>query len=175
MYKVLTQSFTNYIKRKTKKVVASITTASNNEEASAPHATVPITAIMGMSINPAGYMASNTTNVIEGDSMSDDRSVDSPLFIAVSCPPLKSVLKAPSNDFALLTVPHLYWQCAISGAQNDFPITFLVLIDHGSHTVLISKQFTTSLGLKHRKLYKLMTVEMAMSGSSKKQIFQLSE
>jgi hypothetical protein len=105
MYKVLTQSFTNYIKRKTKKVVASITTASNNEEASTPHATVPITAIMGMFINPAGYMASNTTNVIEGDSMSDDRSVDSPLFIVVSCPPLKSVLKAPSNDFALLTVP----------------------------------------------------------------------
>jgi len=146
-YKVLTQSFVNYIKRKTKKVVASVTAASNNEDASASHTTAPITAVMEMSINPAGYMATNTTSVIEGDSMSGDRLVRPPPFItAMSRPPLPSTPKAPSDDLAPLTVPHLYWQCAISGTHNEFPVVFAALIDHGSHTVLISDIFATLAG-----------------------------
>jgi hypothetical protein len=180
-YKVLTQSFVDYIKRKTKKVVAAVMTVLNEEGSSLKTATAPIATVMGMSNNPTRYMPTNTLNVIEGDSLSDTRSVTPiPFLTALSCSSLHTAPMALNDQLAPLTVPHLYWQCAVSSARDDFSMTFATLIDHGLHTVLISNQFVSSLGLKRRKLFKLMPVEpmpvkMAMSRADNKRIFHLSE
>jgi hypothetical protein len=84
---------------------------------------------------------------------------------------VSSVLTALSEEIAPLTVPHLYWKCAISGTANMFPIIFDALMDHGANTVFISNRFATELALKRRKLLETMSVEMAMLGEGKSRLF----
>jgi hypothetical protein len=175
-YKPLTQSFVELIRKRVKKPVAAIAGPSNNDEANESSTYAPIATVMGMSSNPTAYAASNLTNVIEGDSLSDD-SVSN----KENTPPVpfqahaSSVLTAMMDDVAPLTVPHLYWRCAVSGPKNEFPVIFKALMDHGADTVFISEAFATSLCLKHRKLNQDMSVEMAMPGEGKKQVVTMSE
>jgi hypothetical protein len=158
-YKPLMQSFVDLIKRRVKKPIAAIASSSNAEDATVPVPTT-IAAIMGMSSNPTGYMVPNRTSVIKGDSFSDD-SVSHPDIEhnVLHAVPVSSVLMAHADEMAPLTVPHLYWHCCVSGIEHDFPVTFDALLDHGADTVFISEQFTSSLTLKHHKLFQTMSVE----------------
>jgi hypothetical protein len=72
-------------------------------------------------------------------------------------------------------MPHLYWRCSVNGRNNEFPTTFNALIDHGSHTVLISDAFAAELGLKRRKLHAPMAVELAIPEGGVKRIVKLTE
>ena len=125
------------------------TSTYNNGEPSTASVTVPIAIMMGMASNPTVYAAANLTSIIEGDSVSND-SVSTTVFDpAILCIIHTSlVLMAPHEDIALLTVPHLQWQCSVSSADNEFPVTFNALIDHGANTVFISNEFMSSLSLK---------------------------
>jgi hypothetical protein len=134
---------------------------------------------MGMLSNLTAYTTSNLTNIIEGDDLLDESVSehihDLPTTNAVLSTTLaSSVLMAPDKDIAPLTVPHLYWKCAINSAQADFPVVFEALMDHGADTVLISDLFASELGLKHQKLLQKMSVEMAMPGEGEKQIIHMS-
>jgi hypothetical protein len=70
----------------------------------------------GMLANPTVYTASNLTCVIEGNSFSDEsvstQFVNCPIPPAATTVPsatdASSVLTAPHEDIAPLTVPHLY-------------------------------------------------------------------
>ena len=112
-----------------------------------------------MSRNPAAYMPSNASSVIEGESDSD-MSVSNPTFVAAIAKQVPSVLAALIEDLAPFTVPHLFWRCSINGAANNFPTMLSALIDHGSHVVLISDEFANSLSLKCRKLLEPRPVEL---------------
>ncbi|KIM88503.1 hypothetical protein PILCRDRAFT_2731 [Piloderma croceum F 1598] len=127
----------------------------NNASGMLTVVTALVAAVMGVACNPVAYMLPNTSNVIEGESDSD--------------------VSAQNEHLAPFTVPHFFWQCSINGLADDFPIMFKALIDHGSHTVLISDKFAASLSLKHRKLLELMPMELAMPKEGTKQIVFLSE
>ena len=58
---------------------------------------------------------------------------------------------------------------------DDFPTIFQALIDHSSHAVLISDEFTTPLSLKCCRLVKPMPVELAMPEEGMDRITMLSE
>jgi hypothetical protein len=146
-------------------------TASAASTASAAH---PVAAVMGMLRNPAAYMPSNVSSVIEGESDSD-MSVSDKNLIATIANQVPSALTALIEDLAPFTVPHLFWRCSINGASGDFPTVLSALIDHGSHIVLISDEFANSLSLKRRKLLELMPVELAMLAEGPKRIVELSE
>ena len=173
-YKPLTQSFVDLIKKRLRKPLAAVMTSVAETEAVTASVAVPIAAVMGMSRNPTAYMPSNTSSVIEGESDSD-MSVSNRNFAAAVANQATSALTALNEDLALFTVLHLFWRCSINGAANGFPITLSALIDHGSHVVLISDEFTNSLFLKHRKLFEPMSVELAMPAKGPKGIVCLSE
>lgn len=168
-YKTLTQSFVDLIKRRLGKPIAAVL----NNESTVPAVAVPVlAAVMGTVNNPAAYMPSNTENVIEGDSGSDSEVRVVPSIASVNVAKDSVALKA-QEDIAPLTVPHLFWRACANGGQDDFPVTFDALLDHGSHTVLISDNFAASLKLKRRKLHEPMSVEMAIPGNDKKIIVKL--
>jgi hypothetical protein len=143
-YKPLTQSFVDLIKRRLRKPIAAVM----NDDNSMPNAAAaPVAAVMGTVNNPAAYMPTNTENVIEGNSGSDTEVRITTIAAAVMTTVESAALKA-QQDLAPLTVPHFFWRAHVNGGQDDFPITFDVLLDHGSHTVLISEAFAASLSLK---------------------------
>jgi hypothetical protein len=167
-YKTLTQATVDGISRRTKRTVGAVTTPTDSETATTP----PVAVVMGMTSNPVAYMPANPFNVIDMDSSADtDGSVSSCTVTSTS-----STTSAPkaSKDIAPLMVPHLYWNCSISGKKNNFPLTVQALIDHGSHLVLISDKLAAKLNLKRRVLKVPIEVEMAMP-SKKKQLVQLNE
>ena len=171
-YKPLTQAAVDAITKRVKKNVASI--IPSTEPGAGPSNVQPVAVVMGVSADPVAYMPSNVSSVIEGDSFESQTSVStSPIASLVAVSP--SVPKAPSDNLAPFTVPHLFWQCSISGPPNCLPVTFVALIDHGSHTVLISEAFAISLGLKRRILPEPMDVEMAMPEEGKKHVVRLNE
>jgi hypothetical protein len=170
-YKPLTQMFVDAINRHGKKNVASVMLTGENTVT--PVSAQPIAVVMGTSSNPVAYMPSNTSNVIEGDSVDSENSVSR--LVATVIHPTPSTLKASVSVTAPLTVPHLFWKCSVSGSTNSFPVTINALIDDGSHTVLISESLTKSLGLKRRKLHEPMYVEMAMPEDGSKCVVQLNE
>ena len=179
-YKLLTQLFVDMIKRRVKKTVAAVVSSSTNEEAAASSASALVAVVMGMLSNLTAYTASNLMNVIEGDSLSDESvsKVPKRLFAAPAVPPVMrvaSMLKASQEDMAPLTVPHLYWKCAVNGVDNEFPVTLQALIDHGADTVFINDRFASELALKRRKLLQPMSVEMAMPGDGHKQVVHMSQ
>lgn len=121
------------------------------------------------------YMPMNTSNVIEGD-MGSDSSNGVSTFATVKTPPISSMQpKAMVEDIAPLTVPHLYWRCSVNGGNAKFPTTFNALIDHSSHTVLISDAFVASLGLKRQKLHAPIAVELMIPEGGIKHIVMLTE
>ena len=170
-YKPLTQSFVDLIKRRLRKPIAAVM----NDDNSMPNAPVtPVAAVMGTVNNPTAYMPTNTENVIEGDSGSDSEVRMTTIAAAVTTTVEDAALKA-QQDLAPLTVPHFFWRARVNGGQDNFPITFDALLDHGSHTVLISDAFAMSLSLKRRKLHEPMLVEMAMPGEGRKVVVKLFE
>ena len=173
-YKPLTQSFVNLIKKCLRKPLAAVMTSVAETEAVTASVAIPIAAVMGMLRNPTAYMPSNASSMIEGESDSD-MSVSNRNFAAAVANQATSVLTALNEDLAPFTVPHLFWRCSINGAANGFPITLSALIDHGSHIVLISDEFTNSLFLKRRKLFEPMSIELAMPAEGPKHIVCLSK
>jgi hypothetical protein len=174
-YKMLTQSFVNYIKmRRNKKPVAVV--MQPTDDISASLSTAPVAAIMGSSSSAVAYMPSNDSNVLEGNDTDSDDTV-SPLFTAPSIMNCvaASVPMAQRDDIAPISVPHFFWRCTVSGALGSFPITLNALIDHGSHIVLISNDLIIELSLKRRKLVKPMPVELAMPDQNSKHTLELSE
>jgi hypothetical protein len=171
--------FVDLIKKHVRKPVAAVAGSSNNDDASTSSVPTPVAAVMGMMSNPVTYTAPNLTSVLKGDSFSDESvSIPNPRVTAspIRPPvPASSVLTAPYEDLAPLTVPHLYWKCSVNGADNDFPAIFDALLDHGADTVFISERFASELSLKRRKLYQPMSVEMVMPGEGEKQIVNMSE
>jgi hypothetical protein len=100
-------------------------------------------------------MPMNASNVVEGEGNSTESAACLLFTIAavtdtVSPYPLP---KAEDEDLADLTVPHLFWPCMVSSPADNLPITVNTLIDHSSHVVLINKEFTQTLFLKHCKLH----------------------
>jgi RNase H-like domain found in reverse transcriptase/Integrase zinc binding domain len=175
-YKPLTQSFVNLIKKCLGKPLAAVMTSMAETEAVTTSVAVLIAAVMGMSCNPTAYMPSNASSVIEGESDSN-MSVSNRNFAAAVANQATSALTVLNEDLAPFTVPHghLFWHCSINGAANGFPITLSALIDHGSHVVLISDEFTNSLFLKRSKLFEPMSVELAMPAEGPKCIVCLSK
>jgi hypothetical protein len=70
-YKPLTQSFVDLIKKRIGKPLAAVMSTAGDNDAVAASVAVPVAAVMGMSRNPAAYMPSNASSVIEGESDSD--------------------------------------------------------------------------------------------------------
>jgi hypothetical protein len=159
-YKPITQTSIDAMTRRPKRNVIAAVIAPT--EPASPSA-LPVAVVMGASRNPVAYMLSNPSNILEGDSNDSDSSVS------------KSHVVSMSPELAPLTVPHLFWQCSVDGPATTFPVTFEALIDHGSHTVLISRDLISKLGLRIRKLHKLMVVEMAIPNESVKQRICLTE
>jgi hypothetical protein len=134
-YKTLTQSFVDHIKmHRNKKPVSAIMQSTNDNTTSS--STAPVAAIMGSSSFTVAYMPSNTFNVLEGDEADSDDTV-SPLLTAptVTNYVATTVPLAQCDDIAPISVPHLYWHCAVNGATDLFPLTLNALIDHGSHSL----------------------------------------
>jgi hypothetical protein len=130
---------------------------------------------MGVSPNPLAYMPPNVSNVIEGDSDSD---VSPPNAVDLPMTPtrLESVCTLTASEIlAPLSVPHLFWNCTISGPVGTLPISFSALIDYGSHLVLISDKFIKSLQLHRPTLAEPLEVEMAMPESGLKNVVQLRD
>ena len=175
-YQPLTQLFVDLIKKHVRKPVAG---SSNNDDASMSSVPTPMAAVMGMMSNPVAYTAPNLTSVLKGDSFSDESmSIPNPRVTALPIrPPVpaSSVLTAPYKDLAPLTVLHLYCKCSVNGAENEFPVVFDALLDHGADTVFISEHFASKLSLKRQKLYQPMSVKMAMPGEGEKQIVNMSK
>lgn len=168
-YKPLMQSFVDLIKKCLCKLIAAVLD-DDNFVLNAP--TTPVAAVIGTVNSPTAYMPTNTENVIEGDSGSDSEVHMNAMIAAVTTAIADSVLKA-QNDLAPLTVPHFFWRACVNGGQDGFPIIFDALLDHGSHTVLISETFTVNLSLKRHKLHEPMSVEIAMPRKGKKVIVKL--
>ena len=63
----------------------------------------------------------------------------------------------------------------MSGKDQEFPITFNALIDHGSSSVLIRKSLTKELGLRHRHLRDPFSTELAMENDKQKIEIQFSD
>jgi len=58
---------------------------------------------------------------------------------------------------------HLIWNCQIHSLTNDFPVRMCVLIDNGTHLVLIHPELVEQLRLKVHKLHKPELVDIAFS------------
>jgi hypothetical protein len=122
---------------------------------------------MGSLHFPIAYMLSNKSNVLDEDSQLNSLGMVSNMLFALSA----AVLESHNSDQLKAVSPsvlppfhelHLIWHCSTSGVKNSFPITFDVLIDHGSHAVLVHEDFVDSLALRHCKLPIPETVELAM-------------
>jgi hypothetical protein len=107
-YKVLMQSFVDLIKKCLGKPLAAVMNTVNDNDTVTASATVPVAAVMGMSRNPAAYMPSNMSSVIEGESDSD-LSVSNHNLVAAVANQSPSVLMALIEDLAPFIVLHLFW------------------------------------------------------------------
>jgi hypothetical protein len=121
----------------------------------AQHMQPSVTAVISTSSNPVAYMPANDSNVFKGDSNSDD-SVSAQSFV--------SSIRQASQTIAPFMVPHMYWCAMVHSTSANFPISFSVLNDHGSHLVLINQLFVQQLGLKQRNLQHQLSVTVAIPG-----------
>ena len=67
---------------------------------------------------------------------------------------------------------NLIWDCQINGLISDFPVTTRMLIDNGTHLVLIHPELVDQLGLRKYRLHKPETVDVTF-GNKKKQKTEL--
>jgi hypothetical protein len=166
-YKTLTQSFVDHIKsHMNKKPVAAVMQAPNDNNRLS--STAPIAAIMGSSLSTVAYMPSNTFNVMEGEAGESDDSVSLLPTTPTATHCVAAVPTAQVDDTAPLSVPHLFWCCAVSGAPSAFPLMIHAFIDHGSHIVLISCDLAAELSLKRYMLHEPMPIELAMPDKKSK-------
>jgi hypothetical protein len=149
-YKTLTQGWVDKIKSHLQVTCPTAVAVILNDllhSDSAPTATMPVAVIMESSLSSVVYMPSNTSNVIgNGSDFEESNSlmsidITTASVTAAACLPL-------SKGIAPFTMLHLFWRCSMNGA-NDFLFVFNMLLNHGSHTVLISESFTAELCLKH--------------------------
>ena len=132
MYKPLTQAAVDVIAKCVKKNVASI--VPSTEPAVGPSNIQLVAVVMGVSTDPVAYMPLNILSVIEGDSFESQTSIStSPIASLAGISP--SVPKVLSENLTPFTVPHLFWQCSVSGPPNYLPVAFVALIDHGSYSL----------------------------------------
>ncbi|KIO13808.1 hypothetical protein M404DRAFT_121464, partial [Pisolithus tinctorius Marx 270] len=68
---------------------------------------------------------------------------------------------------APLSVPHLRWSCLLEGPNLTFPLSVKVLIDSGSHLVLIDESLIAKLGLRRHQLHKSLNVSVALSSGDR--------
>jgi hypothetical protein len=92
----------------------------------------------------------NNSAVLEGDSA--DLSKDSDDSVSYHSVPF--------------SFPHYCWRCVVDNVNLLDRLEVDVLIDNGSHTVLIHDNLTECLGLCRRKLIDPMNVSLALSDSN---------
>lgn len=120
-YKTLTQAFIDSIRNRLKRLVAAVYQSATEANTSSSVPTAPVAVVMGTAVNPVAYMPSNHSSVIEDGSDSEDVS-----FAVASV----AVPAVPVSVIAPLTVPHMFWHCAISSANHCLPLRLKALIDH---------------------------------------------
>ena len=57
---------------------------------------------------------------------------------------------------------HLEWRCRVDGPSVSEPVEVTVLIDNGSHAVLIDEDLVKKLGLRRRRMAHPQRVHLAM-------------
>jgi len=140
----------------------------------------PVAAVLGSTHNPTAYVANNTSSIIECDAEDDLLSSGS---ISVSTVPLSDKLSATRSEpeakgqsvLPPFYVLHLFWECKANSTHTEFPVEIRVLIDHGSHSVLIREDLVETLGLRRCRLLKPEKVELTMSNGGVKVEIKLSE
>jgi hypothetical protein len=173
-YKTLVQADVDRVKRNRSKRVATVTATTLPEDVSSssmetpPH---PVAAVLGMSRNPIAYVTPNASSVLDRSFNGDSNSISTFSVSNPSSPKATTSLK----DASPLHVSHLYWCCLTSSNNDDFPLTFDALIDHGSSTVLISEEYVCKLGLRRKCLLKPYTAELAMENNGQKVEVEFSE
>src|SRR5882762_3035140 len=111
----------------------------------------PLAAIIEQHDDPITYVLTNDSNVLNNtyDSLSDTD---------VSIP--HSMASTPST--ILFYSLHFYWDCVTNSPMHLMGLPCKALFDHGSHTVLVSEEFTNHLAMHQRKLPCPERVTMAM-------------
>jgi hypothetical protein len=117
----------------------------------------------------------NMSNVIGSDNSNLGSNSDSIPGVSVPFTPLIVVTTSMEGTTSPLHIPHLYWHCLTSGKDQEFPIPFKALIDHGSSPVLICESLANDLGLHHRLLCSPFSAKLAMENDGKKIQIQFSK
>jgi hypothetical protein len=132
-YKTLMQSDVDRAKkaRGNGKPVAAVTLASDdNDDERFIEDIHPVAAVLGSSGLPYAYNATNASTVIGDD---DDGDTESDVEVRTVLSNREEALKGLRTERSA----HMFWCCQAIGMAGDLPIEFRVLIDNGSHTVLI--------------------------------------
>jgi hypothetical protein len=178
-YKSLTQSDVNHTKHGQGKEVAAISTSNASTSTTATTSfssnesiVHPIATILGMSCNPAAYMAPNVLSVIgfNGDDLGS-----SGLFVSNLLPNMISACMQPPKETSSLHVPYLYWRCLVSSNADDFLLICDALINHGSSAALISEEYVLKLGLHCKCLPEPYSAELTMENDRQNIAIKFSE
>jgi hypothetical protein len=68
-----------------------------------------------------------------------------------------------SDHSVPLSIPHYFWKCAVDDRHSVDCAEIEVLIDNGSHTVLIHDELVNRLGLRCRTLNEPMNISLEVS------------
>lgn len=179
-YCTLTQTDVDSAKRGQKPKTKAIASVLPNDKDGSESPTHPVAVVLGTSRNPVTYMPVNESTVLdeESDSGSSSKVSSSPTDLlsaaVVGATDGGQPMAASSSELPNIHERHLYWRCSTSGPADSLPISLDALIDNGSHAVLIRDDFVNSLALRHRKLPKPETVELAMQSGGKKVFVELT-
>ena len=88
---------------------------------------------------------------------------------------LKDSDDSVSGHSVPFSIPHYRWKCVVDGVDSLDRLEIEVLIDNGSHTVLIHDDLVDRLKLRRRKLHKPMNILLALSDSENHIVTTLSE
>ena len=180
-YKPVTQNVVDAARRehetKKKRPIAALTSASGLTSTSASVTSNesnshPVAAVMGYASNPAGYAASNRTDILSNDEEEDELSSDVRVHTAAIIEGVDDAIPTPlkaGESRAPLMVPHMFWRASCSPI-NNLPITFECLLDIGSHLVIIREDLVDELKLHRRKLRVPIFTETAMHNGQKNMI-----
>jgi hypothetical protein len=171
-YRPLTQGDIDKAKKPSCTVAAVSNTTLDENNMTTSH---PVAAVMGSSNAPVAYIPNNASSVIEGGNESDDSVSHSfPSHHANYHAQVAAI--APTQDIAPLKLPHLLWRCAIfGGLRNEFPTILTVLLDCGSHLVLIDESLANQLHLKRSLLPQPEKIELALLPDGPKEEIELHE
>ena len=116
----------------------------------------PVAIVLEQTNDPVAYVPPNWTNVLEEvyDLLSESDVSNS---VPHHTPPVP------------FYCPHLYWDCVADSPNQSVAWPCKALINHGSHAVLVSEEFTASLGIQRQKLPCPEKVSMALNNSEKQE------